>query len=139
MRLIDADALLAEAMADGAYGYVDAKQIADAPTVDTVPVVRCGECKHWTKSSFFKGKQGQILGQCDCNSLMRDADFFCKSGVKNKSARSNLVEVVRCKDCKWLVTKEKTGFHLCGLEKFETMRDLTDFCSMGERKDDDLS
>lgn len=44
MRLIDADALLAEAMADGAYGYVDAKQIADAPTIDAVPVVRCRDC-----------------------------------------------------------------------------------------------
>ena len=31
MRLIDADALIKEACAEGAYGYVDAKQIADAP------------------------------------------------------------------------------------------------------------
>ena len=38
MRLIDADALIKEACAEGAYGYVDAKQIADAPTVDAVPV-----------------------------------------------------------------------------------------------------
>ena len=38
MRLIDADALIKEANADGAYGYVDSKQIADAPTVDAVPV-----------------------------------------------------------------------------------------------------
>lgn len=45
MRLIDADALIKEANADGAYGYVDAKQIADAPTVDAVPVVRCKDCK----------------------------------------------------------------------------------------------
>ena len=37
-RLIDADALIKEACAEGAYGYVDAKQIADAPTVDAVPV-----------------------------------------------------------------------------------------------------
>lgn len=37
-RLIDANALIKEANADGAYGYVDAKQIADAPTVDAVPV-----------------------------------------------------------------------------------------------------
>jgi len=44
MRLIDADALLAEAMEEGAYGYVDAKQIADAPTIDAVPVVRCKDC-----------------------------------------------------------------------------------------------
>ena len=39
MRLIDADALIKEANADGAYGYVDAKQIADAQTIDAVPVV----------------------------------------------------------------------------------------------------
>ena len=37
-RLIDADALIDEANSNGAYGYVDAKQIADAPTVDAVPV-----------------------------------------------------------------------------------------------------
>ena len=43
-RLIDANALIEEANAEGAYGYVDAKQIADAPTVDAVPVVRCKDC-----------------------------------------------------------------------------------------------
>lgn len=43
-RLIDADALIEEAYSEGAYGYVDAKQIADAPTVDAVPVVRCKDC-----------------------------------------------------------------------------------------------
>ena len=43
-RLIDADALMNEANSDGAYGYVDAKQIADAPTVDAVEVVRCEKC-----------------------------------------------------------------------------------------------
>ena len=37
-RLIDADALMYEANSDGAYGYVDAKQISDAPTVDAVPI-----------------------------------------------------------------------------------------------------
>ena len=37
-RLIDANALIDEANSDGAYGYVDAKQIADAPTIDAVPV-----------------------------------------------------------------------------------------------------
>ena len=44
MRMIDADALMYEANSDGAYGYVDAKQISEAPTVDAVPVVRCREC-----------------------------------------------------------------------------------------------
>lgn len=36
MRLIDADALLREAHEEGAYGYVDAEQIANAPTIDPV-------------------------------------------------------------------------------------------------------
>ena len=47
MRLIDADALIKEANEEGAYGYVDAKQIADAPTVDAVEVVRCRDCKYY--------------------------------------------------------------------------------------------
>ena len=38
MRPIDADALMDEANSDGAYGYVDAKQISDAPTVEAVPI-----------------------------------------------------------------------------------------------------
>ena len=46
MRLIDADALIEEALTEGAYGYVDAKQIADVPTIDAVPVVRCKDCIH---------------------------------------------------------------------------------------------
>ena len=37
MRLIDADALIEEALTEGACGYVDALQIAIAPTVDAVP------------------------------------------------------------------------------------------------------
>ena len=49
MRLIDADALIKEACAEGAYGYVDAKQIADAPTVDAAPV-RHG---HWIRVSLI--------------------------------------------------------------------------------------
>ena len=47
MRLIDADAIIKEANADGAYGYVDAWQIADAPTIDAVEVVRCKDCKYF--------------------------------------------------------------------------------------------
>ena len=38
MRLIDADALIEEALTEGACGYIDALQIAIAPTVDAVPV-----------------------------------------------------------------------------------------------------
>lgn len=52
-RLIDANALIEEANAEGAYGYVDAFQIANAPIVDAIPVVRCRECKHWHKETLF--------------------------------------------------------------------------------------
>ena len=38
MRLIDADALIEEALTEGAYGYVDALQIAIAPTIDAISV-----------------------------------------------------------------------------------------------------
>ena len=51
MRPIDADALMNEANSDGAYGYVDAKQISDAPTLEVVPVVRCRDCKYRTEHS----------------------------------------------------------------------------------------
>ena len=38
MRLIDADALILAAQQEGAYGYVSAEEIADAQTIDAVPV-----------------------------------------------------------------------------------------------------
>ena len=47
MRLIDADALIKEALAEGAYGYVDAEQIADAPTIDAVPVSELEELRNY--------------------------------------------------------------------------------------------
>ena len=46
-RLTDADALIKETCVEGAYGYVDAKQIADTPTIDDVKIVRCKDCKHY--------------------------------------------------------------------------------------------
>lgn len=46
-RLIDADALMDEALTEGAYGYVDAKQISEAPTIGAVEVVRCKDCKYF--------------------------------------------------------------------------------------------
>ena len=76
-RLIDANALIKEANADGAYGYVDAKQIADAPTVDAVEVVRCRECKHCDPENHH----------CDHHMgtaapLRRKPDDFCSYGER---------------------------------------------------------
>ena len=62
-RLIDANALIKEACAEGAYGYVDAKQIADAPTVDAVEVVRCRECKYHKGTSVAEYEHCCLIGK----------------------------------------------------------------------------
>ena len=52
MRLVDADALKANCdikLGNDTIGrrqYVMFHEIDDAPTIDAVEVVRCGECKH---------------------------------------------------------------------------------------------
>ena len=69
MRLIDANALIEEANAEGAYGYVDAFQIANAPTVDAVSVVRCQDCKHRYSDSW-------------CEYVDDDDNFYCARGER---------------------------------------------------------
>lgn len=77
MRLIDADELIKEACAEGAYGYVDAKQIADAPTVNAVPVVRCKDCIH---------SYDDLCGLCcTCGPYVDSVvqpEFYCADGKK---------------------------------------------------------
>ena len=86
-RLIDANELIKEANADGAYGYVDAKQIADAPTVDAVEVVRCRECKKKNKKKCPMtivnfGRNGkEVLVQ----NHVPD-DFYCAAGERKEGA-----------------------------------------------------
>ena len=82
MRLIDADALIDEANSDGAYGYVDAKQIYEAPTVDAVPVVRCRECKYRFKNNGHDKSGCPII---DANIWMDDDDF-CSHGERKEGA-----------------------------------------------------
>ena len=78
MRLIDADALIEEALTEGAYGYVDAKQIADAPTVDAVEVVWCKDCL------YSRERYGHI--ECIYGVSYRNTwnkpDFYCAYGER---------------------------------------------------------
>ena len=76
-RLIDANELIKEANADGAYGYVDAKQIADAPTVDAVPVVRCAQCKHFKRNLENDTYCSSVNGLTDPHE-----DDFCSYGER---------------------------------------------------------
>ena len=82
MRLIDADALIEDALTEGAYGYVDAKQIASAPSIDAVPVVRCKDCIH---------SYDDLCGLCctcgpyvDC---IVQPEFYCADGKRRGAAR----------------------------------------------------
>lgn len=76
-RLIDANELIKEAYADGAYGYVDAEQIANAPTVDAVEVVRCKDCKR-----FHRNLENDTY--CDCVGGLSDPEEhdFCSYGER---------------------------------------------------------
>ena len=78
-RLIDANALIEEANAEGAYGYVDAFQIANAPTVDAMEVVRCRDCKHWHKETLFCDYMPYGEAQERVNWY---ADDFCSYGER---------------------------------------------------------
>lgn len=78
-RLIDANALIKEANADGAYGYVDAEQIANAPTVDAVEVVRCKDCKYLMFSDCY--------GECGQGHMgIVRPDDFCSYGERKEGA-----------------------------------------------------
>lgn len=53
MRTIDADALFQTFEEHGWYNNADRDEIAERllleqPTLDTVPVIRCRDCKYWT-------------------------------------------------------------------------------------------
>ena len=79
-RLIDADALIEEACVEGAYGYVDAKQISESPTIDAVEIVRCKDCKHY---EIHKPK---VLENCERNGYIipMKPDDFCSYGERKE-------------------------------------------------------
>ena len=89
MRLIDGDALMYEANSDGAYGYVDAKQISEAPTIAAVPVVRCRECVHWKPTGSKAGNSFsdmEDIGGCEFTKYCRRESDFCSYGERKEGA-----------------------------------------------------
>ena len=84
MRLIDADALIEEALTEGACGYIDALQIAIAPTVDAVPV------RHGRWETNSDRPDSLICSICKCGFDMwkHDPHNYCpncgaKMGMKD--------------------------------------------------------
>ena len=85
-RLIDADALISymdecskESRFRVYYGYAKSF-IDDAPTVDAVPVVRCGKCKHFRpyEGEEHKGDCAELVGLESCVYK----DDFCNYGER---------------------------------------------------------
>ena len=111
MRLIDADAFLkvlglganceeCEESVRGVYCAANpdlmdvCDAIADAPTVDAVPVIRCKDCKHRPIDTGGKG-YGEDLSfddgyKCPCKcedpfySWMPKDDWFCANGERSE-------------------------------------------------------
>lgn len=74
-RLIDANALRAKC--DAPHWCVWMSEIDDAPTVDAVPVVHCGECaRRYTELCALYA--GQMNGKDYF--IQQGDDFFCKKG-----------------------------------------------------------
>ena len=78
MKSINADTLIKEVNEGGTYGYVDAKQIADAPTIDAVEVIRCKDCKHY---------DGKWL--CKISGVPSRKPYdFCSHGIRKDDDRN---------------------------------------------------
>lgn len=87
MRLIDADALRDEVLHDNTYdndtvnyylGWID-----DAPTIDAVPVVRCGGCMYYQDNN-----DGYPHEECRWGyGETPDADDYCSYGERKEEHR----------------------------------------------------
>lgn len=79
MRLIDGDAIIIDLLDHGIEGvqtddYAEFQQIvADAPTVDAVPVTRCQYCKWWNEKLWACMDREHGFASSD-------PDFFCADG-----------------------------------------------------------
>ena len=93
MRLIDADALI-ERMAT-VYTDTDMRAhyneimraIMEQPTVDAVPVLRCRECREFSRLNF--SILGVPCGECGKFGQVCGADEFCSFGRERQEAQEN--------------------------------------------------
>ena len=86
-RLIDADALWRKFESEPWYDNADRDEIAlplvdEAPTVDSVEVVRCRECRYRFKNNGHDKSGCPII---DANIWMDDDDF-CSHGERKEGA-----------------------------------------------------
>lgn len=81
----------------------------------------------------------QALAETECDILPADDldgfTFDCVCKVVDSMPSADVVPVVRCKNCKYLVnaTVNSNGFLICHVNDMEIAPE--DFCSYGERKE----
>ena len=73
MRLIDADALIKEAMRSPNY-FIIKYTVQKAPTIDAVPVVRCKDCKH--------SRNDELWHMRWCKGVTVKDEHFCADGER---------------------------------------------------------
>ncbi len=90
MKLIDADALdIVGAEVDkstDAASFVKGmkhviKQLNNAPTADAIPVVRCSQCKYFSKAKI--NKKGFLI--CPASGMEITNDDFCSYGKRKEN------------------------------------------------------
>jgi hypothetical protein len=59
------------------------EMVADAPTVDAVPVVRCRDCKYWSGRKYNVVING-FQPWCTFSALQREANASCSYGERNE-------------------------------------------------------
>lgn len=130
-RLIDADKLIIDIVHNYGRSQSDAiLEIAEAPTVDAVPVVRCDDCIY---------RDGKTPGQPNILCWQMHSDDYCSYGTKREVGTycEDIVSVVRCKDCKKYIPCQKLPI---GTSKWCDLLDRAtcemNYCGWGERRED---
>lgn len=85
MRLVDADAIFSNELLlvraecyDAVHAVIE--KINNAPTVDAVEVVRCKDCKWWTKQS------DSPQGRCELFHHYPTGGWYCANGRRKNEA-----------------------------------------------------
>lgn len=60
--------------------------IQNAPTVDAVEVVRCGECKLWVPGRHHTGRCNALIAFHEAERYTTDEGHFCAYGERRKNA-----------------------------------------------------
>ena len=103
MRLIDADAMkrVCQEVLCNHVTCIDCSffmddeycrfetMLSEAPTVDTVPVVRCRDCQHWKPTGSKAGNSFsdmEYIGGCEFTKYCRRESDFCSYGERKEGA-----------------------------------------------------